>query len=194
MNGKHILLAAILFSALYLFTENARAGFASDCAPCHGKLGQFTTPHTDEDCKSCHNWAARHIVPNICTRCHSSNIHETHKNRAECDLCHNPPANFSSSIVKIPYAANPEGITIPSSKECTYCHDINTGGSSLHEIHGSRLSDICSGCHLTGMSGQSVTKVLSGTKKPANAEITILEDLFRLFNEIARIIASIFGA
>ena len=199
MNVKYILLIALLFALFYFMTENAQAGFGSDCRPCHEKLGQLTSPHIDEDCKGCHNWAEQHVKPDICSRCHSSNIHDTHKGVKECSFCHNPPRNFSSPRVKIPYAGStdPEGILIPPSKECTYCHNINTGGGSLHAIHSSNLPNICSKCHLTEMNKQSittVTKTLRSAEKSAKAEITLLQDLSRLFNEIASIIASIFGA
>ncbi len=197
MNPKYIPPVIIFFSAILFFTGNVQAGFSSDCAPCHGKLGLFTSPHTDEDCKSCHNWEERHILPGICSKCHFSNIHETHKDRAGCNLCHDPAKNWSSPRVKIPYGGSNDtgNIIIPPSNECTFCHSIDTGGNSLHEIHGSNLKSICSKCHVTEMNQQSITTItkIMDIKKTSDPEITILEDFSRLFNRIAIIIASISG-
>ena len=195
----HLLLSVLLLLMLiFLNMDTAKAGFSSDCRPCHEKMGQLTSPHTDEDCKSCHNWAERHVLPNICGKCHSSDIHETHRNGVKCNLCHNPPQNWSSSRVKIPYTGSGDegALIIPPNKKCTYCHNINTGGRSLHEIHGSNLTNICSKCHITEMNKGSVTTVM---KNIGNAEqkpfagFSPLQELLRLFDEIAGIIASNFG-
>ncbi|HYN44786.1 MAG TPA: hypothetical protein VER35_02185 [Candidatus Limnocylindrales bacterium] len=201
MNRKNIypniyLVSLFLFLFLFLNVENAKAGFGSDCRPCHEKMGQLTSPHTDEDCKSCHNWAEIHA--NLCNRCHSSDIHETHRNGVKCNLCHNPPQNWSSSRAKIPYTGSDEegALIIPPSKKCTYCHNINTGGKSLHEIHGSNLKNICSKCHITEMNKGSITIVMknigNAEQKPF-ADFSPLQELLRLFDEIAGIIASKFG-
>jgi len=72
-----------------------------------------------------------------------------------------PPQKLESSRVKFHTpAAVMRGLIIPPSKKCTYCHNINTGGRSLHEIHGSNLTNICSKCHLKEMSKGSVTTVM----------------------------------
>lgn len=191
------ILASLTGSAKAIFEETHPGRF---CAGCHAIVtcsGTLCHPSDDN-----FDYRARHTQPDTCGRCHGKgfagqNVHLTHENKVKCDICHNPPENFTSTKAVIPKQDRKDGFIIPKSGQCSYCHSV--GGSGLHGIHKPILEGKCPKCHGEGFSPDKATVARVTGKTPpitvtaGNLAVEIPKIIFSpikiltdLFNSIAK--------
>jgi hypothetical protein len=184
MNKKILYFISIIVMVIFLTTISVATSYSADisvalqsehqgmvCIYCHVTRGFSIGVHEDESdsCDLCHVLRDNKQLldaahSKICDKCHtiptnSDEYHQLHNNVAHnntnetCDKCH-------ESWVKPSVAMS----------NCAGCHgEAFAGSGNIHDIHKSKLDQICTACHGTrpGISPVVIGDVtsLSGSQK-----------------------------
>jgi hypothetical protein len=135
--------------------------------------------------------AAIHLKEYMCEDCHAAmskgfDIHNIHRGKVNCKICHLSPRGWNSSIATIPEPTKKiesEGYTIyiPGDTKCPYCHKTAEKPKKLHQVHQPVINTSCKTCH--GKMKPSILKLWGIEAKKIKKE-GLLESLNKKISSI----------